>query len=120
MSKASNYIIIDTGPPKRFKEASLPESYKATMYNQFAMVLGKGHNVDIRVDPEGNSMISIGRIELASPPEMSKKYVIGVDLDDGSIYLECKMLRYIKMGAITYRIILTSNQPPKTWINKSK
>lgn len=119
MTKASNYIIITEAPPKRFKEASLPEVYKATLFNQFAMVMGKGHNVDIRVDPEGNSMISIGRIDLASPPETSKKYVIGVDLEDGSIYLECRLLRFIKMGAVTYRIILSSDQPPKTWINKS-
>jgi len=118
MSKASNYIIIAEAPEKRFKEASLPEVYKATLFNQFAMAMGKGHNVDIRVDPEGNSMIKIGTIDLPDPPEM-KKYVVGVDLEDGAIYLECQMLRWIKLGAISYQLILTSNQPPKTWINKS-
>lgn len=119
MSKASNKIIIGEAPPKRFKHASLPESYRATLYNQFAQVMGKGHNVDIRVDPEGNSIIKIGKIDLESPPEQNKKYVIGVDLDDGAIYLECKMLRYMKAGAISYQILFSSNQPPRSWINKS-
>lgn len=117
MSRSSNHIINPL-KPNHWKDMQLPGSYVANLYNQFAVKLGTGRHVYIRVDPLGHSQTVIGYIELDSPPEKGKTYTVEVKLDGGNIYLECTAEGHKARGK-GFAILLNSKQPPKTWLSKS-
>ena len=94
----------------------LPPHYKANLYNSFAMKLGTGQHVHVRVDPVGHSTVSIGYIELDGPPTVGKKYTIEIELDDGNLYMECRA-KDAKENGKGYTITMTSKQPPRSWLN---
>ena len=117
MSKGSNHIINPIKPPKAFKSLRLPPSYLAALYNQFAVKLGTGKHIFVKVDPMGNSRVHVGYIELDAPPDKGKKYMIEIKMDDGNLYLECRTESHQAQGR-GYSLVLTSNQPPRTWLSK--
>lgn len=117
MSKGSNHIINPIKAPKHIKQMRLPPSYKANLYNQFAMKVGTGQHIYVKVDPLGHSRVHVGYIELEHAPDKGKKYIIEIKLDDGNIYLECRSESHQQQGR-GYSIVLTSKQPPRTWLSK--
>lgn len=118
MSKATNHIIIPAGKPKHWKRLRLPPSYIANIYNQFLVWKGFGSYLEVWVDPQGNSEVSIKYADMqGETPETGRKYLIEFNMDDGRVYLECKVEK-VKAIEKAYSLFMTSNQPPTSWVNK--
>lgn len=134
------FNIVNKGPkPKHLKQLALNESYQATLYNRYAAKLGKGSEVHVQVrhtDKGSIALVTIGHILLSQKADLNRKYTVEVELKDGSVFIEGKMIECKNMGQLNYdlatgesidhkdvpqvyRVRIISTQPPRSWMNKT-